>query len=266
MFGPLAKTFYAEKMQLDPRDIVVVSVMPCTAKKYEAKRPEMNAAFQYWQEKMGLRDDESFPDVDHVLTTRELARMLKEAGIDFAGFKDEPFDDPLGESTGAAVIFGVTGGVMEAALRTACEVVTGKTLPKVDFEQVRGLEGIKEADIQVGDLTLKVAIANGLANARVLVEQIKDGTSPYHFIEIMTCPGGCIGGGGQPITLEKDTKDKRMDGIYQEDRSMPLRKSHENPAVQALYEKFLGKPLGHLSHGLLHTRYHRRGTREFPLP
>jgi iron-only hydrogenase group A len=263
MFGPLAKTFYAERLQLDPRDLVVVSIMPCTAKKYEAKRPEMDAAFHYWQDKMGLKDNERFPDVDHVLTTRELARMLKEAGIDFAGFKDEPFDDPLGESTGAAVIFGVTGGVMEAALRTAYEVVTGQTLPQVEFEQVRGLEGIKHADIQVGDLTLKVAIANGLANARVLVEQIKDGTSPYHFIEIMTCPGGCIGGGGQPLNLEKTTKPKRMAGIYQEDRNLPLRKSHENPAVQALYQQFLGQPLGHLSHELLHTHYLNRGTRRY---
>jgi iron-only hydrogenase group A len=263
MFGPLAKTFYAEKLQLDPRDIVVVSIMPCTAKKYEARRPGMDSAFHYWKSKLGLTDADHFNDVDQVLTTRELARMLKEAGIDFARLDDEPFDDPLGESTGAAVIFGVTGGVMEAALRTAYEVVTGKTLPLLDFEQVRGLEGIKQADIQIGDLTLKVAVANGLANARVLIEQIKAGESPYHFIEIMTCPGGCIGGGGQPITLEKDTKRKRMDGIYQEDKSLPLRKSHENPSVQALYQKFLGQPLGHLSHELLHTPYLKRGTRRF---
>jgi len=263
MFGPLAKTFYAEKMQLDPRDIVVVSIMPCTAKKYEAKRPEMDSAFQYWKPKMGLKDAEHFPDVDQVLTTRELARMLKEAGIDFAHLKDESFDDPLGESTGAAVIFGVTGGVMEAALRTAYEVVTSETLPKLDFEQVRGLDGIKHADIQVGDLTLKVAVANGLGNARVLIEQIKAGESPYHFIEIMTCPGGCIGGGGQPITLETTAKSQRMAGIYQEDKSLPLRKSHENASVQALYQQFLGKPLGHLSHELLHTRYLKRGTRRF---
>ena len=263
MFGPLAKTFYAEKMKLDPRDVVVVSVMPCTAKKFEAKRPEMDGAFKHWQKKMGLKDAERFPDVDHVLTTRELARMLKEAGIDFAALKEEEFDNPLGASTGAAVIFGVTGGVMEAALRTAYEVVTGKTLAKVDFEQVRGLEGIKHADIQVGDLTLKVAIANGLGNARVLLDQIKAGKSPYHFIEIMTCPGGCIGGGGQPINTEKTTKPKRMAGIYKEDKSLPLRKSHENPSVQELYKQFLGKPLGHLSHELLHTHYINRGTSKF---
>jgi NADH-quinone oxidoreductase subunit G/NADP-reducing hydrogenase subunit HndD len=153
---------------------------------------------------------------------------------------------------------------MEAALRTAYEVVTGETLPQVEFEQVRGLEGLKHADIQVGDLTLKVAIANGLANARILVEQIKDGTSPYHFIEIMTCPGGCIGGGGQPLNLDKSTKTRRMDGIYRADRSLVLRKSHENPAVQSLYQQFLGKPLGHLSHELLHTHYVTRGTRRYP--
>jgi iron only hydrogenase large subunit-like protein len=263
MFGPLAKTFYAEKLQLDPRNIVVVSIMPCTAKKFEARRPGMDGAFHYWKSKLGLTAADHFNDVDQVLTTRELARMLKEAGIDFARLDDEPFDDPLGESTGAAVIFGVTGGVMEAALRTAYEVVTGNTLPKVDFEQVRGLEGIKHADIQLGELTLKVAIANGLANARLLVEQIKAGESPYHFIEIMTCPGGCIGGGGQPLTPGKDTKRKRMAGIYQEDRALPLRKSHENPSVQALYQQFLGRPLGPLSHELLHTHYLNRGTRSF---
>jgi iron-only hydrogenase group A len=266
MFGPVAKTFYAEKMKLDPRDVVVVSIMPCTAKKFEAKRPEMDGAFKYWQKKMNLKASERFPDVDHVLTTRELARMLKEAGIDLAALKEEEFDNPLGASTGAAVIFGVTGGVMEAALRTAYEVVTGKTLAKVDFEQVRGLEGIKQADIQVGDLTLKVAIANGLGNARVLLDQIKAGTSPYHFIEIMTCPGGCIGGGGQPLNNEKTTKSKRMAGIYKEDKSLSLRKSHENPSVQELYKQFLGQPLGHLSHELLHTHYLNRGTSKFSPP
>lgn len=266
MFGSLAKTFYAEQLKLDPRDIEVVSIMPCTAKKYEARRPGMDAAFEYWQPKLGLRDDEHFPDVDHVLTTRELARMLKEAGIDFTHLPDEEFDHPLGESTGAAVIFGVTGGVMEAALRTAYEVVTGNTLPRLDFEEVRGLEGIKEADIQIGELTLKVAVANGLGNARVLAEQIKAGKSPYHFIEIMSCPGGCIGGGGQPLSFDPAAKGLRMAGIYQEDRSLPLRKSHENPSVQALYQQFLGKPLGHLSHELLHTHYLHRGTRTFPAP
>ncbi len=263
MFGPIAKTFYAEKMKLDPREMVVVSIMPCTAKKFEAKRPEMDGAFKYWQKKMDLKDSEHFPDVDHVLTTRELARMLKEAGVDLAAMKEEAFDNPLGESTGAAVIFGVTGGVMEAALRTAYEVVTGKTLANLDFEQVRGLDGIKQADIQVGDLTLKVAIANGLGNARVLLEQIKAGKSPYHFIEIMTCPGGCIGGGGQPLAHGKTTRNKRMAGLYKEDKSLPLRKSHENPSVQELYKQFLGKPLGHLSHELLHTRYINRGISTF---
>ena len=267
MFGPLAKTFYAEKLKLDPRDVVVVSIMPCTAKKYECQRPEMDGAFKYWQKKMGLKDSERFPDVDYVLTTRELSRMLKEAGVDFAALPDEAFDNPLGESTGAAVIFGVTGGVMEAALRTAYEVVTGKALPKLDLEMVRGLEGIKHADVQVGAITLKVAIANGLGNARVLLDQIKAGTSPYHFIEIMTCPGGCIGGGGQPLAKDRaGAKSKRMHGIYKEDRSLPLRKSHENLSVQALYKQFLGKPLGHLSHELLHTHYTPRGTCTFAAP
>ena len=261
MFGPLAKTFYAEKLGLDPRNLVVVSIMPCTAKKFEARRPEMAGAFDYWREKMTLTEADRFPDVDHVLTTRELSRMLKEAGVDFTALPDEAFDNPLGESTGAAVIFGVTGGVMEAALRTAYEVITGQTLAKLEFAAVRGLEGIKAADVQVGDLTLKVAVASGLGNARVLLDQIKAGNSPYHFIEIMTCPGGCIGGGGQPLADSPATKTKRMKGIYQADQALPLRKSHENPAVQQLYKEFLGQPLGHLSHALLHTHYHARGTK-----
>jgi iron-only hydrogenase group A len=258
MFGAVTKTYYAEKLGVDPRNIIVVSVMPCTAKKFEAKRPEMDSAFHYWKEKLHLRDDERFPDVDFVLTTREAARMIKEAGVDFSALPDEMFDEPLGFSTGAGVIFGSTGGVMEAALRTAYEVVTGKTLEKLDFEAVRGLQGIKTAEVDLDGKILKVAVANSLGNARTLLEEIEAGRSPYAFIEIMTCPGGCLGGGGQPIPTTIEIKQKRMEAIYREDRGMPIRKSHENPVVQALYREFLGKPLSEKAHELLHTHYHSR--------
>jgi NADH-quinone oxidoreductase subunit G/NADP-reducing hydrogenase subunit HndD len=184
--------------------------------------------------------------------------MIKEAGIDFMALADENFDEPLGVSTGAAVIFGATGGVMEAALRTAYEVLTGKTLEKIDFETVRGLKGIKTAEVDIDGTKLKVAVASSLSNARVLLDQIQHGKSPYAFIEIMTCPGGCIGGGGQPIPTDTAIRQKRMNAIYQEDLNKPLRKSHQNPAVQALYKEFLGEPLGTLSHHLLHTHYHER--------
>jgi iron-only hydrogenase group A len=256
MFGAVAKTCYAGKLGIDPRDLVVVSIMPCTAKKFEAKRPEMAGAFEYWKGKMGLRDDERFPDVDFVLTTREAARMLREAGIDFASLPDETFDAPLGISTGAGVIFGSTGGVMEAALRTAYEVVTGKTLEKLDFEAVRGLQGIKTAEVDLAGTTLKVAVSNSLVNARVLLEEVEAGSSPYAFIEIMTCPGGCLGGGGQPMPTTPEVRRKRMEAIYREDLNMPIRKSHENPAVKALYSEFLGSPLSEKAHELLHTHYH----------
>jgi len=261
MFGAVAKTYYAEKMGIDPRNIVVVSIMPCVAKKYEADRPEMNSAFHHWQHKLNLTEKDNFMDVDFVLTTREAARMIKEAGIDFVNLKDEKFDEPLGVSTGAATIFGASGGVMEAALRTAYEVLAEVPLPKIDFEDLRGLTGIKTADVQVPvkalntTLTLKIAIANTLGNARVLLEQVEAGTSPYHFIEIMTCPGGCIGGGGQPYPTNTEVRLERIKATYCEDRGLPIRKSHENPAVKAIYADYFKEPNGELAHHLLHTHY-----------
>lgn len=256
MFGAVAKTYYAEKAKLDPKNIVVVSVMPCTAKKFEAKRPEMDSAAAYWKEKNGSAD--IFPDVDFVLTTRELARMIKEAGINFAKLSDSQFDDPLGVSTGAAVIFGATGGVMEAALRTAYEVISGETLPSVDFEQVRGFDGIKTAEVDIKGSKVKVAVAHTLSNAKKLLEEVAKGTSPYAFIEIMTCPGGCLGGGGQPIPTNDEIRQKRAEAIYKEDKNKKIRKSHENPAIKTIYAEFLKEPLGHLSHELLHTKYTAR--------
>jgi len=244
MFGALAKTYYAEKAGIDPKDIFVVSIMPCTAKKFEAARPEMR--------------DSGYADVDAVLTSRELGRMLREAGIDFANLPEEDYDDPLGISTGAAAIFGATGGVMEAALRTAYEIITGETLSSLEFADVRGLAGVKEATVQVGDLTVKVAVAHGLGNARKLMDAILAGKAGYHFIEIMCCPGGCIGGGGQPIPTTNAVRAERIKAIYDVDNIMVLRKSHENPAVKVLYDEFLGEPLGHKSHELLHTHYHPR--------
>jgi iron-only hydrogenase group A len=264
MFGSVAKTYYAAKMGIDPRKIVVVSVMPCTAKKYEAKRPEMMSAFEYWKEKKAWSDDDAFYDVDYVLTTRELARMFKETGIRFSKLPPEEFDNPLGESTGAAVIFGATGGVMEAALRTAYEVVTGKTLPDINFVGVRGMEGIKEAEVDMNGLKVKVAVAHTLKNARVLLEQIERKESPYAFIEVMTCPGGCLGGGGQPIPTTWEIRKKRAESIYKEDAGKAIRKSHENPQVAALYKEFLKEPLGEMSHHLLHTTYTKRGLFVWP--
>lgn len=255
MFGAIAKTYYAKKFKIDPRDMVVVSIMPCTAKKFEAARPEMNSAFLYWKKELSLKEDEAFSDVDHVLTTREASRMIKEAGIDLVNLEGQDFDAPLGASTGAAVIFGATGGVMEAALRTAYEVLTEKKLEKLDFMDLRGLAGVKEAEVEINAMKIKVAVANSLSNARILMEEVKQGKSPYTFIEIMTCPGGCLGGGGQPIPTDSQIKEKRMEAIYREDKNKPIRKSHENPAVQELYKEFLGKPLGEQSHHLLHTRY-----------
>ncbi|MDD2702790.1 MAG: NADH-dependent [FeFe] hydrogenase, group A6 [Candidatus Omnitrophica bacterium] len=258
MFGALAKTYYAEKLGVDPRNIVVVSVMPCTAKKFEAVRPEMNSAFEYWKDKLHLKENEIFQDVDFVLTTREAARMVKEAGINFPYLEDEDFDEPLGISTGAAVIFGATGGVMEAALRTAYEVLAGKQLEKLDFENLRGMDGIKTAEADINGLKLKVAVAHSLGKARVLLEEVQAGKSPYAFIEIMACPGGCLGGGGQPIPTDTGIRMKRAEAIYREDKNKTIRKSHENPAVAALYKEFLGRPLGEQSHRLLHTHYHER--------
>ncbi|NLY84296.1 MAG: 4Fe-4S binding protein [Acholeplasmataceae bacterium] len=245
MFGALAKTFYAKQSGIDAKDITVVSIMPCTAKKYECTRPEMQSS--------------GYQDVDYVLTTREFGRMLRQAGVNFSVLADSEFDNPLGMSTGAGAIFGATGGVMEAALRTVYEVVTGKELQKLEFESVRGLEGVKEAIVDLDGLPVKVAVAHGLGNARKIMEKIKDGTADYTFVEVMACPGGCIGGGGQPYLTRKETRMARMDAIYEVDEHMPLRKSHENPAVQQLYKDFLKEPLGEMSHHLLHTRYTKRG-------
>ena len=258
MFGAVAKTYYAEKTGIDPRNIVVVSVMPCTAKKYEAQRPEMDGAFHYWKEKMNLTEEEHFFDVDYALTTRELARMFRESGIEFAQLPEEDYDNPLGESSGAGVIFGSTGGVMEAALRTAYELYTGKRLENINFNAVRGMQGIKEADISLNGTILKVAVAHTLKNAAVLLDQIKAGTSPYAFIEVMTCPGGCLGGGGQPIPTNAEIREKRAASIYREDERKTIRKSHENPEIVSLYEDFLIEPLGEKSHHLLHTHYVER--------
>jgi len=243
MFGAVAKTYYAAKAGIDPAKMVVVSIMPCTAKKFECQRPEMRAS--------------GYQDVDYVLTTRELARMIKQAGIDFAALPEDNYDDPLGESTGAAVLFGATGGVMEAALRTAYEFLTGKELPTMEFKPVRGLEGIKEATVEINGTPVRVAVAHSLGHARRLLERVKAGET-FHFIEVMCCPGGCIGGGGQPIPTDAEIRAQRMAGIYAADQRMALRKSHENPSVQALYREFLGKPLGEKSHQLLHTHYTAR--------
>jgi iron-only hydrogenase group A len=259
MFGSIAKTYYAAKLGIDPRKMVVVSIMPCTAKKYEAKRPEMMSAFDHWKDKKGWSVEDAFYDVDYVLTTRELSRMFKEAGIQFSNLPSEQFDHPLGESTGAAVIFGATGGVMEAALRTAYEVVTGNPLPNINLNVVRGMEGIKEAEVDLNGTKIKVAVAHTLKNARILLEQIEKGESPYAFIEVMTCPGGCLGGGGQPIPTTWDIRKKRAESIYLEDANKPMRKSHENPEIETLYKEFLKEPLGEVSHHLLHTSYKKRG-------
>jgi iron-only hydrogenase group A len=242
MLGALTKTYYAKKMGIDPKDMVVVSVMPCTAKKFECQRPEMRSS--------------GYQDVDYVLTTRELAKMIKQAGIDFENLDDGSYDDPMGEYTGAATIFGATGGVMEAALRTAYEVATGKTLENVEFTAVRGLEGIKEAVIPVEGIgNVRIAVSHGLGNARKLLERVKEGKEQYHFIEIMACPGGCVGGGGQPFPVNDDVRTRRAQALYGEDCALTLRKSHESPSVKKLYEEFLGAPLGEKSHHLLHTTY-----------
>ncbi len=244
MFGAVAKTYYARKAGIEPARMVVVSIMPCTAKKFECQRPEMRAS--------------GYQDVDYVLTTRELARIIREAGIDFRNLPEEQYDDPLGESTGAGVIFGATGGVMEAALRTAYELITGKTLPFLDFYEVRGLKGIKEATVDIEGTEVRVAVAHSLGHARQILERVIAGEQ-YHFIEIMCCPGGCIGGGGQPIPTTTEIRQQRIKGIYQVDAEMPIRKSHENPSLQALYREFLGQPLSEKSHHLLHTEYTQRG-------
>ena len=243
MFGAIAKTYYPEQAGIDVHDIVTVSIMPCTAKKYECTRPEMG------------RD--GMQDVDIVLTTRELIKLIKYVGLEFGNLPESDFDSPLGESTGAGAIFGTTGGVMEAALRTAYEKVTGKTLQKLDFDDVRGFQGIKETTVNLNGRDVHIAVAHTLKNARIIMEQIKKGTCKYDFIEIMACPGGCIGGGGQPIDTTNAIKQKRMEAIYQIDRDKPIRKSHENPEILKLYKDFLGEPLSKKAHELLHTDYHK---------
>lgn len=242
MFGAIAKNYWAEKMGIPREKLVVVSIMPCLAKKYECGRDEFKV--------------NGNPDVDYSLSTRELAAFIKQANINFEALEDSEFDAPLGASTGAAVIFGTTGGVMEAALRTAYEFYTGKTLEKVDFHAIRGFDGIRHATIDLNGFELKVGIAHGLGNARLMLEDIRDGKSEYHAIEIMACPGGCIGGGGQPLHHGNvEILNARQRAVYEGDKSMPLRKSHENPYIQKLYEEYLGKPLGEKSHMLLHTHY-----------
>jgi len=241
MFGALVKTYWAQKAGIDPERIFSVSIMPCTAKKYEAVRPEMI--------------DSQYADVDMVLTTHEIVRLLKMAGINPLNLPETEFDPWMSEYTGSAVLFGASGGVMEAALRTVCEKVTGKPLEKLDFVEVRGMKGIKEAIVDMNGTIVKVAAAHTLSKARVLMEQAAAGTSPYHFIEIMACPGGCIGGGGQPLTLSNTQRARRMNDIYTEDRSRKLRKSHENHEIKLLYDDFLHEAPGHRAHELLHTKY-----------
>ncbi|MEI7596861.1 MAG: NADH-dependent [FeFe] hydrogenase, group A6 [Bacteroidota bacterium] len=256
MFGTLAKTYYAQKKNIDPKNIVSISIMPCTAKKFESNRPEMR--------------DSGYKDVDYVLTTRELAMMIKQAGIDFMKLEDTHYDSIMGEGTGAAVIFGATGGVMEAAIRTAYEIITGREIPfaNLDVTPVRGMEGVKEAKLKLEGLKpewsflegaeLSVAIAHGLANAKQVMDAVRDGKASYHFVEVMACPGGCLGGGGQPTPTSPEIRKKRTEAIYSEDTNLPLRKSHENPEVAEIYKEFLHEPLGHKSHELLHTKYKAR--------
>ena len=256
MFGAILKSFYAEKMNIDPKDMFVVSIMPCTAKKFEKEREQLVTN--------GLRD------VDAVLTTRELAKLIKRSGINFAKLPDEEFDNDLvGDYTGAGVIFGVTGGVMEAALRTAYFSLTGKEHEAIKFEAVRGFEGIKEAELELNGMKIRIAVAHGMKNAQILLNDIRAGKSQYHFIEIMGCPGGCIAGGGQPYVKPQflpnedndilDTyKQKRASALYSEDERQSLRQSHNNPQIKALYEQYLGEPNSHKAHELLHTTYAAR--------
>ena len=246
MFGAILKSYYAEKNNIDPKDIYVVSVMPCSSKKFESQREEMNV--------------NGNADVDAVITTRELAVMIKQAGINFTAIEDEQFDDPFGIGSGAGVIFGATGGVMEAALRTVKEIVDGKELSNIEFDAVRGTQGIKEATVKVGDLDVNVAVVHGLGNARKVLDAIKAGEKNYHFIEVMACPGGCVTGGGQPIVdaktrMDVDVRAERAKALYAEDRNLPIRQSHKNPAITKLYDEYLEKPGSHKAHGLLHTHY-----------
>lgn len=244
MFGAIAKTYYAEKAGIDPAKIVSVSVMPCTAKKAEAARPEMNAS--------------GYRDVDVVITTRELGRMIREAGLDFKHLPEDSYDSPLGTGTGAAVIFGTTGGVMEAALRTVSDVLTGENLQTVDYNDVRGMEQTREAELTIAGNTVKIAVVHTLASARKILERIRAGEADYQFIEVMACPGGCIGGGGQPIPVNAEIRRARREGLFDCDSANELRKSHENPEIKELYDTWLGKPLGEKAHSLLHTHYHQQ--------
>lgn len=249
MFGAIAKTYFADMMKIKREDLVVVSVMPCLAKKYEAQRDEFKV--------------NGNPDVDLSISTRELAHLIKEFNINLADLEDEDFDRPMGESTGAAVIFGATGGVIEAATRTAYELQTGKKLDKIDFKQLRGMEGIRSATVDFNGLPINIGIAHGLANARQLLEEVRSGKANYHAIEVMACPGGCIGGGGQPLHHgDGDIIKARFDAIYREDAGKPIRKSHENPYIIKLYEEFLGKPMSEKAHQLLHTHYFDKGTKD----
>lgn len=248
MTGAMIKTWFAEKNNLDPKNIVVVSVMPCTAKKFEVKRDDMSAA------------GEELPDTDIAITTRELSRLINMAHLDFVNLPDEDFDDAMGVSTGAAAIFGATGGVMEAALRTAADVLEGKSVENIEYTEVRGTEGIKEAVYHIGGMDVKVAAVSGLNNANEVLEKVRSGEADYHFIEIMCCPGGCVNGGGQPIqpsTVRSftDLKADRAKALYEEDKNLPLRKSHESPLIKLVYDEYLGEPGSHKAHELLHTSY-----------
>jgi len=257
MFGAVLKTYYAKKMNIDPAKMVVVALMPCSAKKYECNRPEMN--------------DSGFKDVDYGLTTREMAVMIKESGIHLKDLEDSEFDNPIGQGSGAGMIFGATGGVMEAAIRTVYEVVTGREVPfdRLNINPVRGMEGIKDTILKIENalpefswlegVELKVAVVHGTANAKILMENIKAGKADYHFVEVMGCPGGCLGGGGQPIPTTPEIRKARARAIYAEDEGLKIRKSHENPMIKVIYEEFLEQPLGKMSHKLLHTHYTARG-------
>ena len=249
MMGAVVKSVYAQEAGIDPKDIYSVSVMPCTAKKYEIQRPEMNSC--------------GYQDIDAVLTTRELGKMIKQAGIEFNRLPDEDFDQIYGDSTGAAVICGATGGVMEAALRTVADILSGQDLQTIEYNDVRGIEGVKEATVNVAGMDIKVAVAHGTANARKLMEKVRKGDSGYHFIEVMACPGGCVNGGGQPIVpanvkMLKDVRTLRAKAIYDEDEAKVIRKSHQNPSIQRVYKEFFGEPGSHKAHELLHTHYTAR--------
>lgn len=239
MFGALVNSYYQEREGINKEDIAVVSIMPCTAKKFEAQREEMAG------------------DVDYVLTTRELARMIKQAGLNLNDLEEDEYDNLMGSSTGAGAIFGSTGGVMEAALRTAYELITGEELLEIDFDVLRGFDGLKTAAVDINGLEVKVAVAHGLANARKVFEMIKNGEE-FHFVEFMACPGGCLGGGGQPLKATEEVLEKRMEAIYEIDKSKKIRKSHENPYIKKIYEEYLDHPGSHLAHQLLHTEYVKR--------